>query len=219
MIVAKQIHKKYGHLEVLKGVDVHVKEKEVVAITGPSGAGKTSLLQIIGTLDKPSTNDRTSLTIDGEDVIGMKDKRLSFFRNQKIGFVFQSHQLLPEFTALENVMIPGLIGGIPQVSLKKEATKLLDYLRLSERHHHKPTALSGGEQQRVAVARALVNQPKVVLADEPSGNLDTDTAEHLHQLFFDLRNDFGYSFVIVTHNQRLAKMSDRSIEIRDGMIV
>lgn len=218
MIRAKNIHKKYDQLEVLKGVDLHIEKGEVVSIVGASGAGKTTLLQLLGTLDKPSKNISTSLEINGQNVLSMNDASLSKFRNLNLGFIFQFHQLLPEFTALENVCIPAFIAKKPKAETETEAKRLLDYLGLSHRLHHKPNELSGGEQQRVAVARALINKPAIIFADEPSGNLDTHTAENLHQLFFKLRNDFGQTFVIVTHNEDLANMADRKLVMVDGNI-
>jgi lipoprotein-releasing system ATP-binding protein len=229
MIHAKNIHKYYDQLEVLKGVDLHIKKGEIVSIVGASGAGKTTLLQILGTLDKPSSplpskggieteKNITSLTINKEDILNMNDKSLSKFRNLNLGFIFQFHQLLPEFTALENVCIPAFIAGKKASETETEAKKLLDYLGLSHRIHHKPNELSGGEQQRVAVARALINKPDVIFADEPSGNLDTHSAENLHQLFFQLRDEFGQTFVIVTHNEELANMADRKLVMVDGQI-
>jgi lipoprotein-releasing system ATP-binding protein len=229
MIHAKNIHKYYDQLEVLKGVDLHIKKGEIVSIVGASGAGKTTLLQILGTLDKPSpikkvegenqnTENQTSLRINEEDILNMNDKSLSKFRNLNLGFIFQFHQLLPEFTALENVCIPAFIAGKKASETEAEAKKLLDYLGLSHRIDHKPNELSGGEQQRVAVARALINKPDVIFADEPSGNLDTHSAENLHQLFFQLRDEFGQTFVIVTHNEELANMADRKLVMVDGQI-
>jgi lipoprotein-releasing system ATP-binding protein len=229
MIHAKNIHKYYDQLEVLKGVDLHIKKGEIVSIVGASGAGKTTLLQILGTLDKPSVplvsqgglvtdKNEASLTINGEDILKMNDKLLSKFRNLNLGFIFQFHQLLPEFTALENVCIPAFIANKSKIETEKEAIKLLNYLGLSHRIHHKPNELSGGEQQRVAVARALINKPDVIFADEPSGNLDTHSAENLHQLFFQLRDEFGQTFVIVTHNEELANMADRKLVMIDGQI-
>ena len=218
MITAKNIHKFYDSLQVLKGVDLHIEKGEIVSIVGASGAGKTTLLQILGTLDKPSVENGTSLTINGEDILKMNDKMLSKFRNQHLGFIFQFHQLLPEFTALENVCIPAYIGGKEKKETEIEAKRLLDYLGLSHRIDHKPNELSGGEQQRVAVARALINKPAVIFADEPSGNLDTASAENLHQLFFKLRDEFGQTFVIVTHNEELANMADRKLVMVDGLI-
>lgn len=218
MIKAHNIHKYYDSLQVLKGVDLHIKKGEIVSIVGASGAGKTTLLQILGTLDKPSIESETSLFINGEDILNKNDKMLSKFRNNHLGFIFQFHQLLPEFTALENVSIPAYIAGKDKSETEKEAKKLLDYLGLSHRMEHKPNALSGGEQQRVAVARALLNKPLVIFADEPSGNLDTASAENLHQLFFKLREEFGQTFVIVTHNEELANMADRKLVMVDGLI-
>ncbi|MFM7017984.1 ABC transporter ATP-binding protein [Flavobacterium sp.] len=218
MIKAQNIHKYYDSLQVLKGVNLQIEKGEIVSIVGASGAGKTTLLQILGTLDKPSIEDETSLYINGEDILKMNDKMLSKFRNQHLGFIFQFHQLLPEFTALENVCIPAFIAGKEKSETEKEAKRLLDYLGLSHRIDHKPNALSGGEQQRVAVARALINKPLVIFADEPSGNLDTASAENLHQLFFKLREEFGQTFVIVTHNEELANMADRKLVMVDGLI-
>ncbi|WP_330441603.1 ABC transporter ATP-binding protein [Flavobacterium sp. C4GT6] len=219
MIQAKNIHKYYDSLHVLKGVDLHIKKGEVVSIVGASGAGKTTLLQILGTLDKPKSENGTLLLIDGEDVLNMKDKALSKFRNLKLGFIFQFHQLFPEFTALENVCIPAFIAGKQKAETEAEAKKLLEYLGLSHRINHKPGELSGGEQQRVAVARALINKPAVIFADEPSGNLDTHSAENLHNLFFKLRDEMGQTFVIVTHNEELANMADRKLVMSDGKII
>ena len=219
MIIAKNIHKYYDELHVLKGVNLHIKKGEIVSIVGASGAGKTTLLQILGTLDLPSKDISTSLIINGEDILNMKDKAMSQFRNLNLGFIFQFHQLLPEFTALENVCIPGFIAKRNKNEVEQEAKKLLDFLGLSHRINHKPNELSGGEQQRVAVARALINKPAVIFADEPSGNLDTNTAENLHQLFFKLRDEFGQTFVIVTHNEELANMADRKLVMVDGNIV
>lgn len=216
MIEAKNIIKRYGNLEVLKGVDVTIGDGMIVSIVGPSGAGKTTLLQIIGTLDKP---DSGTVTYDGVDVLRLKDKRLAQFRNKNIGFVFQFHQLLPEFTMLENVAIPALIGGCKQSQAFKRAAELLDYMGLSDRLEHKPAELSGGERQRVAVARALANKPAVILADEPSGSLDTANKQELHKLFFTLRDEMKQTFVIVTHDESLAGNSDRILHMRDGMIV
>ena len=208
MIDIKGITKSFGSLQVLKGIDLHIGKGEVVSIVGPSGAGKTTLLQIIGTLDKP---DSGQIIIDGTDVSRLNRKKLSEFRNQRIGFVFQFHQLLPEFTALENIMIPALIGGKSRSEAKKKAEALLDFMGLADRTKHKPNELSGGEKQRVAVARALVNDPAVILADEPSGSLDSKNKEELHQLFFSLRDKLGQTFVIVTHDENLAKITDRTI--------
>ena len=218
MIIAKNIQKNYDKLQVLKGVDIQINKGEIVSIVGASGAGKTTLLQILGTLDNPSKDDTTSLEINGENLLKMKDKELSRFRNLHLGFIFQFHQLLPEFTALENVCIPAYIAGKDKKETEMEANRLLDYLGLTERIHHKPNELSGGEQQRVAVARALINKPDVIFADEPSGNLDTASAENLHQLFFKLRDEFGQTFVIVTHNEDLANMADRKLVMVDGLI-
>ena len=219
MITAKNIHKYYDNLHVLKGVDLHIKQGEIVSIVGSSGAGKTTLLQILGTLDIPEKKENTSLELNNQNVLLMKDKALSKFRNKHLGFIFQFHQLLPEFTALENVCIPAYIAGNEKTTTEKEAKKLLDYLGLSDRIHHKPNELSGGEQQRVSVARALINKPNVIFADEPSGNLDTASAENLHQLFFKLRDEFGQTFVIVTHNEVFANMADRKLVMKDGLIV
>ncbi|MFN7674665.1 ABC transporter ATP-binding protein [Flavobacterium sp.] len=219
MITAKNIHKYYDALHVLKGVDLHIQKGEIVSIVGASGAGKTTLLQILGTLDNPSKNTDALLEINGENLIKMMDKELSKFRNTQLGFIFQFHQLLPEFSALENVCIPAYIAGKDKSTTETEATRLLDYLGLSDRLNHKPNELSGGEQQRVAVARALINKPAVIFADEPSGNLDTASAENLHQLFFKLREEFGQTFVIVTHNEALANMADRKLVMKDGLIV
>ena len=218
MIKVNNIHKYYDQLHVLKGVDLHIKKGEIVSIVGASGAGKTTLLQILGTLDKPNIENGTSLSINNEEVLKMNDKTISKFRNQHLGFIFQFHQLLPEFTALENVCIPAFISGKEKKETEVEAKKLLDYLGLSHRINHKPNELSGGEQQRVAVARALINKPAVIFADEPSGNLDTASAENLHQLFFKLREEFGQTFVIVTHNKELANMADRKLVMVDGLI-
>jgi len=218
MIHAKNITKSYDHLQVLKGVDLEIKQGEIVSIVGASGAGKTTLLQILGTLDKPTFAAETTLQINGEDVLKMNDRALSQFRNLNLGFIFQFHQLLPEFTALENVCIPAFIANKNKKDTEIDAKKLLDYLGLSERIYHKPNALSGGEQQRVAVARALINKPAVIFADEPSGNLDTASAENLHQLFFELRDSFNQTFVIVTHNEELANMADRKLTMVDGLI-
>ena len=219
MITAKNLHKYYDSLHVLKGVDLHIKKGEIVSIVGASGAGKTTLLQILGTLDEPAKQNDTTLEINGASVLNLKDKELSKFRNQHLGFIFQFHQLLPEFTALENVCIPGFIANRDKKEVETEAKRLLSYLGLAERTHHKPSELSGGEQQRVAVARALINKPAVIFADEPSGNLDTTTAENLHELFFKLRDEFGQTFVIVTHNEELANMADRKLTMVDGNIV
>ena len=218
MIQAKNLHKFYDQLEVLKGVDLHIKKGEIVSIVGASGAGKTTLLQLLGTLDQPSVQEGTELFINGENVLTMNDKTLSKFRNLNLGFIFQFHQLLPEFTALENVCIPAFIANKNKQETEIEAKRLLEYLGLSHRINHKPNALSGGEQQRVAVARALINKSDVIFADEPSGNLDTYSAENLHQLFFQLRDEFGQTFVIVTHNEDLANMADRKLIMVDGQI-
>jgi lipoprotein-releasing system ATP-binding protein len=218
MIQAKNIHKFYDQLEVLKGVDLNISKGEIVSIVGASGAGKTTLLQILGTLDRPTKTANSSLLINGEDVLKMNDKALSRFRNLNLGFIFQFHQLLPEFTALENVCIPAFIAGKNKSETELEAKKILDFLGLSHRLQHKPNELSGGEQQRVAVARALINQPDIIFADEPSGNLDTVSAENLHQLFFKLRDELGQTFVIVTHNEELANMADRKLVMVDGQI-
>ena len=218
MIQAKNIHKYYDQLHVLKGVDLHIQKGEIVSIVGASGAGKTTLLQILGTLDHPTIENGTELKINGQDILTMNDKTLSKFRNLNLGFIFQFHQLLPEFTALENVCIPAYIANKSKHETETEAKKLLEYLGLSHRINHKPNELSGGEQQRVAVARALINKPAIIFADEPSGNLDTHSAENLHQLFFKLRDEFGQTFVIVTHNEELANMADRKLVMVDGQI-
>jgi len=216
MIDIQNITKSFGSLQVLKGIDLHINRGEVVSIVGPSGAGKTTLLQIIGTLDRPDTG---TVRVDNIDVTSLSSKKLSNFRNQHLGFVFQFHQLLPEFTAIENIMIPAYIAGISQRQARQRAKELLDFMCLSERATHKPNELSGGEKQRVAVARALVNNPAVILADEPSGSLDTKNKEELHKLFFDLRDRFGQTFVIVTHDEALATLTDRTIHLRDGIIL
>ena len=218
MIQAKNIHKYYDQLHVLKGVDLHIQKGEIVSIVGASGAGKTTLLQILGTLDKPTIENGIELKINGQDILTMNDKTLSKFRNLNLGFIFQFHQLLPEFTALENVCIPAFIANKPRHETETEAIRLLEYLGLSHRINHKPNELSGGEQQRVAVARALINKPAIIFADEPSGNLDTHSAENLHQLFFKLRDEFRQTFVIVTHNEELANMADRKLVMVDGLI-
>ena len=219
MIIAKNIHKYYGDVEVLKGVNLTIKKGEIVAIVGPSGAGKTTLLQILGTLDKPLKEEDYILEINGITLQGLSDKMIASFRNEHVGYIFQFHQLLPEFTALENVCIPAFINKTPKVEAEKRAKELLTYLGLTERIHHKPNAMSGGEQQRVAVARALINNPKIIFADEPSGNLDSESAEQLHDLFFKLRDEFNQTFVIVTHNQELANMADRKLTMVDGNIM
>lgn len=215
MIQARGIRKRFDKLEILKGIDLTIDAGEIVAIVGPSGAGKTTLLQIIGTLDKP---DSGTLLIEDIEPFRLNEKQMADFRNRHIGFVFQFHQLLPEFTALENVMIPALIARQPTSAAEKRAKELLDFLKLSDRTTHKPAELSGGEKQRVAVARALVNRPSVILADEPSGSLDTQNKEELHALFFDLRNEMGQTFVIVTHDEQLATQADRIIHMKDGQI-
>lgn len=216
MIQLHDIHKSFGELEVLKGIDLTIDQGEVVSIVGPSGAGKTTLLQILGTLDRP---DSGSVLFDGVDVSVYKERQLSAFRNRHIGFVFQFHQLLPEFTAVENVMMPALIAGVGMNDARTRAMEMLDYLHLTDRATHKPSELSGGEKQRVAVARALVNRPQVILADEPSGSLDTHNKEELHQLFFDLRRELGQTFIIVTHDEQLATITDRTIRLLDGRVV
>jgi len=218
MIKAKNIQKFYGELQVLKGVDLHIKKGEVIAIVGASGAGKTTLLQILGTLDIQSNLQNSTFIINNIDVTSLSEKLLAKFRNEHIGFIFQFHQLLPEFTALENVCIPAFIKKTPVEKAEKKGKELLDFLGLSHRYHHKPNELSGGEQQRVAVARALINNPAIIFADEPSGNLDSESADNLHQLFFKLRDEFGQTFVIVTHNEELANMADRKLIMVDGVI-
>ena len=219
MISVKNIHKYYGDLQVLKGVDLTIKKGEVVSIVGASGAGKTTLLHILGTLDKIDTNHNSELVINSTSILKLSDKALAKFRNEHIGFIFQFHQLLPEFTAIENVCIPAFISGKSQLEAESRAKELLDFLGLTNRYDHKPSQLSGGEQQRVAVARALINKPSLIFADEPSGNLDSETAENLHNLFFKLRDEFGQTFVIVTHNEDLADMADRKLTMVDGKIV
>jgi lipoprotein-releasing system ATP-binding protein len=216
MLKAKGLFKKYGELAVLKGIDLEIAAGEIVSIVGSSGAGKTTLLQLLSTLDAPDSGE---VFINGQNPFSFSQKDLARFRNESIGFVFQSHQLLPEFTALENVIMPALIGGKSEKSAKIRALELLNKLGLSDRATHLPNALSGGEQQRVAVARALMNEPKVIFADEPTGNLDSKNASELHQLFFDLRNEFGQTFVIVTHNNELAAMADRTIRMADGLLM
>lgn len=216
MIEIKNIHKSYGSLEVLKGIDAVIEQGEIVSVVGASGAGKTTLLQIVGTLDKPDCGE---ILYDGRRVDNLPDREMARFRNGNIGFVFQFHQLLPEFTALENVMIPALIGGKNQSDAEQEAKRILDFLSLSDRLGHKPAQLSGGEKQRVAVARALINRPSVILADEPSGSLDSKNKIELHKLFFDLRDEFNQTFVIVTHDETLARMTDRTLFMKDGSIV
>ena len=215
MITTTAIKKSFGDLQVLKGIDLHIEKGEVVSIVGPSGAGKTTLLQILGTLDRP---DSGTVCVDGIDTTRLSQKKLADFRNRHIGFVFQFHQLLPEFTAIENIMIPAYIAGTGNKEARRRAAELLDFMGLSDRATHKPNELSGGEKQRVAVARALVNNPAVILADEPSGSLDSKNKAELHQLFFDLRNQFGQTFVIVTHDEQLATLTDRTIHLRDGVI-
>jgi lipoprotein-releasing system ATP-binding protein len=218
MIKTENIDKLYGNLQVLKGINLHIQKGEIVSIVGASGAGKTTLLQILGTLDKPKLTPEAQLIVNGEDVLKMNDQDLSKFRNLNLGFIFQFHQLLPEFTALENVCIPAFIAKKPKQDTEVEAKKILTYLGLEDRIHHKPNELSGGEQQRVAVARAMINKPAIIFADEPSGNLDTKTAENLHALFFKLRDELGQTFVIVTHNEELADMADRKLIMVNGVI-
>jgi lipoprotein-releasing system ATP-binding protein len=216
MLVAKGIHKSYGDLQILKGIDLTVEKQEIVCIVGASGAGKTTLLQILGTLDRP---DQGSLHLNDTDLLALNGKKLANFRNTRLGFIFQFHQLLPEFTALENVILPAIIGSKSKVEAIKKGQELLDFLGLKDRTDHKPSALSGGEQQRVAVARALINDPEIIFADEPSGNLDSKNSQELHELFFKLKDEFDQTFVIVTHNPDLANMADRKLEMRDGLIV
>lgn len=221
MIRASNIHKSYGDLEVLKGVDIHIKTGEVVSIVGESGAGKSTLLQILGTLDTPSNPQKydTEIFLNDQPFIYMSDKQISKFRNQNIGFVFQFHQLLPEFTALENVLLPTKIAGANEKEAIEKAYHLFEDLKIAERIHHKPNQLSGGEAQRVAVARALINSPKIIYADEPTGNLDSKNADDLHRLFFDLRDKYNQTFVIVTHNPQLAEITDRKLVMKDGLII
>ncbi|MDG2463581.1 MAG: ABC transporter ATP-binding protein [Crocinitomicaceae bacterium] len=216
MLQAKNIYKKYGNLEILKGIDIDVESGEIVSVVGSSGAGKTTFLQILGTLDKPDSGD---ILINNTNVSQLSDKKKAQFRNENLGFIFQFHQLLPEFTALENVILPALIKGISKSDAKKEAEKYLDILGLLDRSAHQPAELSGGEQQRISVARALINQPKVIFADEPSGNLDSVNSDALHKLFFDLRDQFNHTFVIVTHNENLANMADRKLTMSDGLFI
>jgi lipoprotein-releasing system ATP-binding protein len=218
MIIAQELHKYYGQLHVLKGVNLNIKQGEIVSIVGASGAGKTTLLQILGTLDNPSKHKMTKLVINNINISSSSDNLLAKFRNEHIGFIFQFHQLLPEFTALENVCIPAYIKGTSKKNAEIKGLELLEFLGLKDRINHKPNELSGGEQQRVAVARALINNPSIVLADEPSGNLDKESAEQLHKLFFELRDQFGQTIVIVTHNNELANMADRKIIMSDGLV-
>ena len=219
MILGKNLQKSFGDIEVLKGVNIEVKKGEIIAIVGPSGAGKTTLLQILGTLDQPDSSSSYELKINDIEINNLSDSQISEFRNEQIGFIFQFHQLLPEFTALENVCIPAYIGKKSKKEAETKAREVLDYLGLSHRYHHKPNELSGGEQQRVAVARALINNPAVILADEPSGNLDSQAAKNLHDLFFKLRDEFDQTFIIVTHNETLADMADRKLVMKDGIIL
>ena len=219
MILGKNLQKSFGDIEVLKGVNIEVKKGEIIAIVGPSGAGKTTLLQILGTLDKPDSSLSYELNINDIEINNLSDSQISEFRNEQVGFIFQFHQLLPEFTALENVCIPAYIGKKSKKEAETKAREILDYLGLSHRYHHKPNELSGGEQQRVAVARALINNPAVILADEPSGNLDSHAAKNLHDLFFKLRDEFDQTFIIVTHNETLADMADRKLVMKDGIIL
>ncbi len=219
MIYAQNIHKYYGDLHVLKGVNLHIQKSEIVSIVGASGAGKTTLLQILGTLDQPEKDKESILKINDIDIYSQNSKKLSKFRNEQIGFIFQFHQLLPEFTALENICIPAFIKNTPRTQAEKRGMELLDFLGLTARANHKPSEMSGGEQQRIAVARSLINNPAVIFADEPSGNLDSESAENLHQLFFQLRKEFHQTFVIVTHNEELADMADRKLTMIDGEII
>ena len=219
MIYAQNIHKYYGNLHVLKGVNLHIEKSEIVSIVGASGAGKTTLLQILGTLDNPDKQTGSVLKINEIDIYSLSSKKLSKFRNEEVGFIFQFHQLLPEFTALENICIPAFIKNTPKAEAEKRALELLDFLGLKDRASHKPAELSGGEQQRIAVARSLINNPAVIFADEPSGNLDSESAERLHKLFFQLREEFHQTFVIVTHNEELANMADRKLTMVDGEII
>lgn len=219
MIEAENIQKTYDSLRVLKGVNLHIPNSEIVSIVGASGAGKTTLLQILGTLEKPDRNNNTRLLVNGVDIYSLNAKELARFRNENIGFIFQFHQLLPEFTALENICIPAYIRSTPKDVAEKRAKELLGFLGLDKRSNHKPSEMSGGEQQRVAVARSLINNPGVIFADEPSGNLDSESAENLHKLFFELRAEFGQTFVIVTHNEELADMADRKLTMIDGKII
>ncbi|MGB1168829.1 MAG: ABC transporter ATP-binding protein [Flavobacteriaceae bacterium] len=219
MVIAKNIHKYFGDTEVLKGVNLTINKGEIVAIVGPSGAGKTTLLQILGTLDKPSVKENFTLEINGISLKNLDDKMIASIRNKHIGYIFQFHQLLPEFSAIENICIPAFIGKKDRKETEQRAKELLNFLGLKNRMKHKPNELSGGEQQRVAVARALINEPSIILADEPSGNLDSSSAESLHKLFFELRDSFNQTFVIVTHNQELANMADRKLTMRDGIIL
>ena len=219
MIYAQNIHKYYGNLHVLKGVNLYIEKSEIVAIVGASGAGKTTLLHILGTLDNPEKQTGSELKINDIDIYSLNSKKLSKFRNEEVGFIFQFHQLLPEFTALENICIPAFIKKTPKAEAEKRALELLDFLGLKDRASHKPAELSGGEQQRIAVARSLINNPAVIFADEPSGNLDSESAERLHKLFFQLREEFHQTFVIVTHNEELANMADRKLTMVDGEII
>ena len=216
MLIAEGIYKNYGELKILQGVDISVKEGEIVSIVGSSGAGKTTLLQILGTLDKP---DQGKISINGTDLLSLSGNKMAAFRNSQIGFIFQFHQLLPEFNAYENVMLPALILGLSKKEASEQAKNLLSKIGLGSRFNHRPSELSGGEQQRIAVCRSLINKPKVIFADEPSGNLDTKNARELHELFFNLRDEFKQTFVIVTHNEELAKMADRSLSMRDGKFI